>query len=155
MNLEAIGAAIGRIPSALGIVTFQRNGQDTTMLASWIQQASFEPPMVTVAIKAGRPLLESVEDGAPLTISLLGEDNKDLLSRFAKPSDQGVAGVPSHPSPAGNPILSGALAWLDLRIVTRTRAGDHELCFGEVTDGGVLREGVKPWVHLRKSGLGY
>jgi hypothetical protein len=46
--------ALGRIPSGLFILTARFEDQSTGMLASWVQQVSFDPPLVSVAVKKGR-----------------------------------------------------------------------------------------------------
>jgi flavin reductase (DIM6/NTAB) family NADH-FMN oxidoreductase RutF len=51
-------AALGRIPSGLFILTARRGTLETGMLASWVQQCSFDPPLVMAAIRRGR-ILES------------------------------------------------------------------------------------------------
>ncbi len=56
---ENLGAVLGRTPSGIFIL-IAGDGQDNTtgMLASWVQQASFEPPQVTVAVNKKRYINE-------------------------------------------------------------------------------------------------
>jgi hypothetical protein len=46
--------AMGRIVGSLSIVTCKDGEAESAMLASWISQASFEPPGLTVAVKQDR-----------------------------------------------------------------------------------------------------
>jgi flavin reductase (DIM6/NTAB) family NADH-FMN oxidoreductase RutF len=49
-----IATALGRIPSGLFVVTWCDGGSDRCMLASWVMQAGFAPPQVSVAIGESR-----------------------------------------------------------------------------------------------------
>ena len=51
---ESIAPVLGRVASGIYILTIRNQDQETGMLASWVLQAGFEPPMVTVAVKKGR-----------------------------------------------------------------------------------------------------
>ena len=54
-TLDPIAAVLGRTPSGIFVLTARAaDGRETGMLASWVQQASFEPPMVTVAVNRKR-----------------------------------------------------------------------------------------------------
>src|SRR4051812_36801885 len=53
-ELSGLSQALGRVPSGLYILTACRDGKATGMLASWVQQAGFDPPMVTVAVNRDR-----------------------------------------------------------------------------------------------------
>src|SRR3954470_14756244 len=54
---KSVGAVLGRTPSGLFVISAaDADGRETAMLASWVQQASFSPPMVTVALNRKRYL---------------------------------------------------------------------------------------------------
>lgn len=46
--------AMGRVVGSLSVVTCKDGDAESAMLASWISQASFDPPGVTVAVKRDR-----------------------------------------------------------------------------------------------------
>ena len=62
MNIEGIGAALGKIPSGVFIATSIQDGEEVGMLASFVEQAGFNPPMITVAIGVDRRLNQAIED---------------------------------------------------------------------------------------------
>jgi flavin reductase (DIM6/NTAB) family NADH-FMN oxidoreductase RutF len=154
---KTLAGALGRVPSGLFVLT-ARHGQDETgMLASWVQQCSFEPPAITAAIRKDRDILSWLTEGAAFTVNILEEDQTDFLVHFGKgfalgePAFTGLA----VERPAGAaPVLCDALAYLACRVQERLSAGDHELVIGTVVGGRVLEEG-KPMVHVRKNGLRY
>jgi flavin reductase (DIM6/NTAB) family NADH-FMN oxidoreductase RutF len=155
--LKCLAGALGRVPSGLFIVTVRNGTQETGMLASWVQQCSFEPPQLTCAIRRDRPLLAWLTPGAPLTLNVLDEDQTDLLVHFGKGFELGqpaFSGLDVERPEGAAPVLLDALAYLDCRVVARHPTGDHDLVVVRAVAGRVLGEG-KPMVHIRKNGLRY
>ena len=150
-------AALGRVPSGLFILTVGRESHATGMLASWVQQCSFEPPQLTVAVQRGRPVHDMLHDRAPFVINILGEGQPDLLKHFSKgfePGKPAFEGLEISHTSAGVPILLAALSHLACEVAGRHAVGDHDLIVGRIVGGASHREG-RPAVHIRKSGTHY
>src|SRR5436305_1008537 len=79
-----LAATLGRIPSGLFILTARRGEAETGMLASWVQQCSFEPPLVSLAVKRGREILGWLGEGESFTLNLLEHDQTDLIVHFGR-----------------------------------------------------------------------
>ena len=75
---------VGRIPSGLFIVTAILDDQEDGFLASWIQQASFTPLLLSVAMKPGRPCYDAVKAHGRFVVNIVDEANKGLLKNFWK-----------------------------------------------------------------------
>jgi len=154
---QALAAALGRVPSGLFILTVARDGQETVMLASWVQQCSFDPPQVSLAVKPGRFASDLLTNGAAFAVNVLGAGQTDLLKHFGKgfgPGEPAFAGLDVYPTAEAVPVLRTALAHLDCRVASRTSAGDHDLVIGRIVAGRLHAEG-QPAVHVRKSGAHY
>jgi flavin reductase (DIM6/NTAB) family NADH-FMN oxidoreductase RutF len=154
---QALLAALGRIPSGLFILTVGHGEQATGMLASWVQQCSFEPPQITLAVKPGRYAADLLQADAAFVIHVLPAGQTDLLKHFGKGFGAGepaFAGLDVYPTADGVPVLRAALAHLDCRVVKRLSAGDHDLVIGRVVGGRPHGDG-QPAVHIRKSGGHY
>jgi flavin reductase (DIM6/NTAB) family NADH-FMN oxidoreductase RutF len=160
MNLqtdsENIGAALGRVVSGCSILTASWKGRTTGVLVSWVQQASFDPPMVSVCLKAGRPAVDFVNGSKRFLINVLGENPSAHFRHFGKgfgPDEDAFAGLGTEPTDFG-PLLPDCVAHLGCKLVDHVKAGDHILCLGEIeAAGGDADE--KPYVHTRRSGLSY
>jgi flavin reductase (DIM6/NTAB) family NADH-FMN oxidoreductase RutF len=155
---RALLSALGRIPSGLFVLTARRGDAETGMLASWVQQCSFEPPQVSVALGHGRDLSAWLTNGAGFVLNILAEGQGRLLSHFGKGFDAGqpaFKGIEVEHTADGLPVLTAALAHLDCRVVGRLPAGDHDLLIGKVVGGKVHHADGKPIVHVRKSGGHY
>lgn len=160
-SLEIMGAVLGRTPSGIFILTARSaSGEETGMLASWVQQASFEPPAVTLAVNKKRYVNDWLQATGEAALSLVGESQKQFLSHFSKgfePHEPAFSGVQTTRAGNGLTVLSDALGWMSGRITGRIDAGDHWIYAMHISDAGrgEALEREKPWVHLRKNGFGY
>jgi len=156
-----LAPVLGAVPSGLFIVTAKNSdGQATGMLASWVQQAGFEPPAITVAVKNGRYLNDWLGATSRVAVSVVGESQKGLLGHFGKgfePGEEAFEGLKTGATSDGIPVLADAIGWLAGDVTGSVDAGDHTIyavTLSEAGRGPRLGE-EKPWVHIRKSGLGY
>lgn len=157
MGEKEFASALGRIPSGLFILTVRQDQVETGMLASWVQQCSFSPPRVSLAIKPERGINQFLQMGNEFVLSIVSTSSKHLINHFARgfeldqPAFEGIRVQREGESPA---ILSDGLAYLICQVKERFSAGDHDLVIGEVRSGALLNEG-EPRIHLRKNGLNY
>jgi flavin reductase (DIM6/NTAB) family NADH-FMN oxidoreductase RutF len=154
---ESLAAALGRIPSGLFVLTAGTGAPETGMLASWVQQCSFEPPQVTVAVNARRTVLALLEVGAPFVLNAIPDGNKALVAHFGRGFGAGepaFTNLEVRRTADAPPVLLSALSYLVCRVAARVEAGDHMVLVARVEAGDVLSEG-KPAVHVRKNGLRY
>jgi flavin reductase (DIM6/NTAB) family NADH-FMN oxidoreductase RutF len=148
-----IAAALGRIPSGLFVVAWRDGEADRCMLASWIMQAGFSPPLVSVAVASTRDLLAALDQGRSFAVSVLAESQRPLLARFGKPTPDAFAGLDVHRTESGAAALADAAAWLECRPGARVAHGDHVVVLAEVVAAG--GRGTEPAIHVRKNGLRY
>ena len=156
-NREDIGQALGKIPSGVGVLTSKGVSQESAMLASWFQQASFEPPMITVGVNKERPIAEIIATSRHFILNLFHTNQKDLFGHFArgfKPGDDPFKDISLSRSPGGNAILNDAMSYLECELVSRIDAGDHWIFLGKILGGKILNEGHS-MVHTRKNGFHY
>ncbi len=156
---DSLATALARIPSGLFIVTWRDDSTDHGMLASWVMQAGFSPPAVTVAVAPGRELLAAIDRGLPFVINILGDTQRPLLGRFGRPAATGedpFADLVVRRTADKTPVLAESAGWLECRAAGRVTAdeGDHVIVLATVTTTGAGGD-MQPLVHLRKNGLRY
>ncbi len=159
---QPVDMALGKISSGLFIVSARsRSGEKQEgYLASWVQQISFSPMMVALAMKPGRPCYDLIKTGAPFCINIVGTNNGGLMKPFWSPKEgvdpfAAMGEDEKRISEKGNIVLLKAMAYLECEFSHSITPGDHELIFAEVKDGGILQPEDKPLSHVRKSGMGY
>ena len=152
-----LGAALGRIPSGLFIVTARRGEAETGLLASWVQQCGFDPPLVSLAIRRDRAVTAWLTEGASFTVNILDDTQTDMIAHFGKGfalDEPAFHGLEVERPADGGPVLCEALAVLHCEVTSRCAAGDHDLFIGRVLSGRLLNDG-HPMVHIRRSGFHY
>mgnify|MGYP002622560306 CR=1 FL=1 len=160
-SLDAIASVLGRTPSGIFILT-AGDGADaeTGMLASWVQQAGFDPPAVSVAVNNKRYLNDWLAKSPRVVLNLVGESQKQYLGHFGRgfePDQLAFEGVEVQRSPGGLPILADALGWMEGQVAAQADAGDHTVYIIHIESAGAgpALETEKPWVHIRKNGRNY
>ena len=155
--------ALGRVVGSLCVLTTSKgeggSRLSSAMIASWVSQASFSPPGFTVAVAKDRAVeaLLHVGDRFALNVLAAGRETgpmKQFLQPFAPGADR-FAGLELEHSPAGQPLLPEALAWLEATVQQRMECGDHWLLYAQVSQGGVLDASATTAVHQRRSGANY
>ncbi len=156
-----IAPLLGRIPSGVFILNAGTPGGELTgMLASWVQQASFEPPQVTFAVNKTRYLNDWLRIGANVTLNQVIKGDATLFRHFGKGFDRGAdafAGVETTIGLTGLPLLTAALGSLECRVCGQLEAGDHLIYLADVIDAQGFRDPAEHevFVHLRKNGFSY
>ncbi|MDJ0540705.1 MAG: diflavin flavoprotein [Microcystis sp. M53603_WE2] len=151
--------AIGRISGGLYIITTKKGDRSGAMVASWVTQASFDPPGFTVAVAKDRAIESLMQVGDQFILNILEEGNyqtlmKHFLKRFG-PGEDRFAGVDTHTANNGSPILADALAYLECEVASRMECADHWIVYNKVTDGRVSKPDSLTAVHHRKVGNYY
>ena len=157
MSQADFDPVLGRVPSGIFILTVGSGERATGMLASWVMQAGFEPPMVTIAVKKGRYVEDWITRGDPFILNLVAEKQFDLLKHFGKgfePDQPAFEGLSIRHCARAVPILTDCLGHLECEPVSHFDSGDHRIFLAKVVRGGLQGEAA-PMVHIRKSGKNY
>jgi flavin reductase (DIM6/NTAB) family NADH-FMN oxidoreductase RutF len=156
---ESLGKALGRIASGVYIVTTRDGSHPHGLMATWISQAAFDPPAVTIAINKERGILAVLKPGMSLTVNVLSAKNMDVFKAFARPAkgdeDDRFSGLKLNDNNGGAPVFADASAYFNCTIKEFFEAGDHLIALCIVKDGALLQPEPDPMVHFRKNGFQY
>lgn len=158
---DAIAPVLGRVPSGVFIlVAKSESNQKTGLLASWVQQASFEPPQITVAVNKSRYLNDWLKPGSPVTVNQVPKGDVVLFKHFGKgfePDAEAFEGVDIETASNGLPLLKSALGSLEGTVESSMEAGDHVIYLVNVTNASSPEDAasLEPFVHIRKNGFSY
>ena len=129
------------------IVTVEDQGQFNGVTTPWVTQLSYDPPMVMVAISPLRKCHEMITNSGQFAVNVLASGQVDLASRFGLTTGREMdkfEGVIPELTPAGNPLLSNVVAYIDCELVKTVAVGDHSLFVGEVIGAEVLDLTLSP-----------
>ena len=154
-NKKQVGKALGRVPSGLFIVTTKFEEKEDAVLASWVNQCSFDPPEVTVSLGQMRNARLLIESSQVFIVNILGKESNDLMKHFFKAHEGSVFdGLKTRKGIEGVRILTDAVSYLEWRLADVVASGDHFVYFGEVVGGKILKGG-DPSFHVRDNGFNY
>lgn len=151
---EVLGKALGRVVTGVYVLTAVTDECPIGMIGSWVMQAGFEPPMVTVAIAPDREFLKRMQQTGRCVINVLSESNSALMGRFAKFKPDQFDGLESDTNLHGV-VIRDAVAYLSCEVREVWPAGDHHVALLEIKEGDLLNSDLQPWAHLRKNGFSY
>ncbi|RMD92068.1 MAG: flavin reductase [Calditrichaeota bacterium] len=141
MDANAKKVALRMIPYGLYILSSgTENGRVAGRVVSWVTQASFEPPLLVVAVKTGSVVHNLIKETGAFALNVLKKGQQALATRFFKPVEAEGAllgGEPFHFGHAGTPIIENAVAHLECMFVDAVEEGDHTIVVGKVVDAGI------------------
>jgi 3-hydroxy-9,10-secoandrosta-1,3,5(10)-triene-9,17-dione monooxygenase reductase component len=105
---------------------------------------SLDPPLVLFCPNRESATWPRIARAGHFCANVLGADQRELARRFGVSGATGTdkfAGLRWSPSPAGSPVLDGALTWVGAAVEAVHEAGDHYLVLGRVTELGACDAG--------------
>ncbi len=137
MNKEWL-AALGRMTYGIYVLTTRVDDTINGMIASWVTQVSYKPPLIMAAVHPNRYSHGLLQRSNAFALHVLNRSQKEMLKRFKGPdTEKKFSGIPWKTGKTGVPVLENCLAWFELEIRERHAPGNHTLFIGEVLDGGV------------------
>ena len=139
-------AVLKRLEYGVYIVTMGKGETANAFTASWVAQVSSEPPMVAVAIHNKHQSARILNNEQSFLVNLIPAEGEAVARRYYGPAESGYEKLKSaniSDSPVtGNPIINGAAAYVECKIVYRVAAGNHTIFIGEVVGGDSVSEGA-------------
>src|SRR5437870_10420306 len=143
MDANAKKTTLRMIPYGLFVLTAAHpDGRVAAATINWVTQASFEPPLVAIGVKADSHGHALIKDTKAFALNVLGKGQQALAFTFFKPAErqgQTISGEPFRTGATGAPILVNAPAFVECRVVATVEKGDHSIFVGEVVKVGVTQ----------------
>lgn len=123
---------------ATGVTVVTTDSEPPTGLTvNSITSLSLDPPLVLFAVDKKAGSLAAFNETRRFAVSILTTEQQDISNRFATPGPKDFSDLAIKTAETGAPILAGALAWADCRVVDVLPGGDHDIFIGEVVAGDV------------------
>jgi flavin reductase (DIM6/NTAB) family NADH-FMN oxidoreductase RutF len=139
---------MAHVPTSVAVVAGVVEGRPMGLSVGTFVPVSLEPPLVGFFVAVTSKSWPLIESSGSFCVSVLGHDQAELSSRFALSETEKFQGVEWRPAPSANPLLVGAVAFVDCDIERVIETGDHVLVLGRVLDMGV-ETGQIPLLHHR------
>lgn len=128
--------ALGTFATGVTLATTAAGEEWHGVTANAVMSVSLDPPLVLLSIQQGSRMHAVLRNSDNFALSVLSAAQEAPALYFASssvPHDAAAfAAFPHHLGETGAPILDGALAAVDCRIVQTVPAGDHVLYLGHV-----------------------
>ncbi len=148
ISKEDFRAALSRFASGITVVTsVDSSGRPHGMTVSAFCSVSLEPPLVLVCISKDTGSHNCIAESKKFAVNILGETQTELSERFSAPIEDRFSETEYHDGAGGLPLLNGALANMECRLMHSYSGGDHTIYVGEI-EAAFFNEG-KPLLHFR------
>jgi flavin reductase (DIM6/NTAB) family NADH-FMN oxidoreductase RutF len=134
MNTEWL-RAFGTMTYGIYVLTTAFERRINGMIASWVSQVSYTPPLIAVAVHKNRLSHQLVKESGVFALHVLGKSQRDLVSKFMGSNPESkFSGTNWQPGLTGCPILPDCAACFECEIKTHIEPGNHTLFVGQVVN---------------------
>ncbi len=109
------------------------------MTINSFSSVSLQPPLISFCIDNKSSNLSLFKKNHYFSLNILGENQKDLASGFAKPRNSDKWQIENYTfGKFGNPIFDNSIGFLECKKHKIIKIGDHHMVIGEVVDCGKI-----------------
>ncbi len=134
MGLFATGVTV--------ITTKDATGKPFGLTANAFSSLSLDPPLLLVCVDKKVDCYACFDESKVFVVNFLAREQEELSTRFATKGIEKFEGVSYTLGSLGVPLLDGALAHLECKVVAGYEGGDHTIYTGEVQT--IATADVKP-----------
>ena len=135
--------AMGSFATGVTVITVDYEGEVHGMTANAFTSVSLDPLLVLVCVDHRARTHSHLHARKRFGVNVLAENQQAISEYYALPAQthetaEQDAGARFDRTAHGTPVLHGALAYLECRLLTAQDAGDHTIFIAEVEDVVVL-----------------
>ncbi|MDQ0866931.1 flavin reductase family protein [Arthrobacter globiformis] len=132
LSPRRIRNVLGHFATGLTVITAVTENGPAGFTCQSFASLSLEPALVTFSPARTSSTWPLLRRAGRFTVNILPADHQHLAAQFARSGADKFAGVDHSPSPLGNPVLDGALAWVDCELHQEYDGGDHTIVVAAV-----------------------
>lgn len=119
-------------PTGVTIVTTMGETGPLGLAVNAFSSVSLDPPSILVCVNRSSASHDAFLANERFAVSILAADQQPVAQRFAKSGGDKFDGLAWERGPYGMPLIRGAAATLELRMLERKPFGTHTILFGEI-----------------------
>lgn len=137
--------AFNHMTTGLYVLTTCHEKKINGMIVSWASQASYNPPMIMVAVHPRRYSHQLIEKSKHFALHAVENTQDQLIDRMMGPEPAAkFLDLTWQTSQTGCPLFDDCLAWFECRVIEQHRPGNHTLFVGQVINAKRIAHG-KPF----------
>jgi 3-hydroxy-9,10-secoandrosta-1,3,5(10)-triene-9,17-dione monooxygenase reductase component len=107
-------------------------GRPTGLAANSFTSVSLDPALVSFCVAHTSTTWPRLRKAERHCVNILSAPQRDVCLQFASRGGEKFAGLEWTESPSGEPVIDGALAWLECSVEAEHAAGDHVIVVARV-----------------------
>ena len=131
--------ALGKMTYGIYVLTTRHKSEINGMIASWVSQISYDPPMIMIAVHSNRYSNNLIRQSGYFALHVLARGQTDFLERFKGPDPESkFESVSWVEGKTGCPILKECVAYMECEVIADYSPGNHTLFMGEVKSAQIF-----------------
>jgi len=126
LDVASYKSVVGHFATGVAVVTAATDDGPAGFTCQTFGSLSLEPMLITFSAHSAGHSWPRVRDVGRIGVSVLADDQEELARVFATSGVDKFAGARWSPGPAGSPMIDGALAHFEGRLLGVTTHGDHD-----------------------------
>jgi len=132
---------MARLPAAVVVVSARSGDEYRGLTATSMVTVSWDPPTVLVVLQQESATRDAIVETSAFNLSALTRSQEFIADRLAGRApalDAQWSNLPHRLGANGIPLVEGAAAWLECRLIQVHSAGERDICVGavEAADSG-------------------
>jgi 3-hydroxy-9,10-secoandrosta-1,3,5(10)-triene-9,17-dione monooxygenase reductase component len=127
LDIAHFREVLGHFVTGVVVVTGATSEGPSGFTCQTFGALSLEPTLISFSARTESNSWPKVREAMTVGVNILAADQEALARVFATSGADKFAGVAWSPGPNGAPLLGGALAHLEGRIVYVSAQGDHDI----------------------------
>lgn len=126
---------MGQFTTGVTVVTARSKDGLAGLTVNSFTSVSLEPPLVLICVDVNSTALPYIRESGNFAVNILTSEQENLSRCFATTSSERYehfCHASFYVASTGSPIIDGALAFIDSRIVAEYPGGDHVIFLGLV-----------------------
>lgn len=145
MDLKTKQKTLRLLANGIYVMTSRGTEKIGAATVTWVSQASFKPPLLTVALRKDGTVLECVIESRRAVLHVLDKQQAALAQNFFAPTKASRTTLNGEAytdgAKTGAPVLDKASAYLECEVrEVMDQHGDHAIVLLEVVNAEIRRE---------------
>ena len=131
---------MGHFATGVTVVTTRSEKGLSGLTVNSFCSVSLDPPLVLICVVLNSQTLPYIRESGTFVVNILTDQQEDLSRCFATTSQERYehfCHASYHVAATGSPVIDGALAFIDTRVVAEYPGGDHVIFVAQVEAMGV------------------
>jgi len=133
LNSHDFRKAVAHFPTGVSVVSTRApDGSFIGVTANSFSSISLDPPLISVSLNKSLRSFQHFVDASHFGINVLGADQHDVSSTFARAGSGKWSWVKFSIGPAGSPFIQPNIAAFECEAYAQYEGGDHLIFLGRV-----------------------